>query len=105
MICFGWSVCEGTVYSEEFSSKERGHGHGCGHAHSHHCSESRSSGSGRACTNCSTNHPHRKCKTFGKECYHCDKQGHFSQFCHSKSQCEFHQKSKPEQQKFLQRFP
>ena len=33
------------------------------------------------CNNCGTNHPPRKCKAFGKECYHCHKKGHFS---HSK---------------------
>ena len=28
----------------------------------------------------------KKCKAYGKECFHCHKKGHFSQFCRSK-QC------------------
>ena len=31
-------------------------------------------------------HPPKRCKAFGKECYHCHKKGHFSQYCRSK-QC------------------
>ena len=30
--------------------------------------------------------PTKKCKAYGKECFHCHKKGHFSQYCHSK-QC------------------
>ena len=41
---------------------------------------------GANCSNCGSSHAPRKCKAYGKECYHCHKQGHFSQFCHSK-QC------------------
>ena len=94
-------VCEGTVHSEEISkqyldsiktvkqvdaiyqcskSKHKGRGHG-GHR-SHSRSQSRKPG-GR-CSNCGSSHPHRKCKAYGKECFHCLKKGHFSQFCHSK---------------------
>ena len=99
-------VCEGTVHSEEISkqylesvktvkqvdaihqqcnnnrsrSKRKGHG---GHR-SHSRSQSRKPGGN--CSNCGTNHPPRKCKAYGKECFHCHKKGHFSQLCHSK-QC------------------
>ena len=37
-----------------------------------------------SCNNCGSNHAPRKCTAYGKECYHCHNQGHFSQFCHSK---------------------
>ena len=36
------------------------------------------------CSNCSSSHPPKKCKAYGKECFHCHKKGHFIQFCHSK---------------------
>ena len=36
------------------------------------------------CSNCGSNHAPRKCKAYRKECFHCHKQGHFSQICHSK---------------------
>ena len=98
-------VCEGTVHSEEISkqylesvktvkqvdaihqhnhkrSRSNGKGHG-GHR-SHSRSQSRKSGGN--CSNCGTNHPPRKCKAYGKECFHCHKKGHFSQLCCSK-QC------------------
>ena len=97
-------VCEGTVHSEEISkqylesvkmvkqvdaihqqcnnnrsrSKRKGHG---GHR-SHSRSQSRKPGGN--CSNCGTNHPPRKCKAYGKECFHCHKKGHFSQLCRSK---------------------
>ena len=95
-------VCEGTVHSEETSkeylesvktvkqvdaihhqcnnnrSKSKGRGHG-GHR-SHSRSQSRKPGS---CSNCGSSHPPRKCKAYGKECFHCHKKGHFSQLCHS----------------------
>ena len=96
-------VCEGTVHSEEISkqylesvktvkqvdaihrnnnrSKSKGKGH-VGHR-SHSQSLSRKPGS---CSNCGSNHPPRKCKAYGKECFHCHKKGHFSQLCHFK-QC------------------
>ena len=97
-------VCEGTVHSEEISkqylelvktvkqvdaihqcskSKHKGRGHG-GHR-SHSRSQSRRPGGG--CSNCGSSHPPKKCKARDKECFHCHKKGHFSQFCHSK-QCE-----------------
>ena len=41
---------------------------------------------GGNCSNCGTNHPPRKCKAYGKDCFHCHKKGHFSQLCRSK-QC------------------
>ena len=93
-------VCEGTVHSEEISkkylesvktvkqvdaihqcskSKHKGRGHG-GHR-SHSMSQSRKPG---GCSNCGLSHPTKKCKAYGKECFHCHKKGHFSQFCHSK---------------------
>ena len=98
-------VCEGTVHSEEISkqylesvkmvkqvdaihqhnhkrSRSNGKGHG-GHR-SHSRSQSRKPGGN--CSNCGTNHPSRKCKAYGKECFHCHKKGHFSQLCCSK-QC------------------
>ena len=97
-------VCEGTVHSEEISkqylesvkkvkqvdaihqqnnskSKHKGRGHG-GHR-SHSKSQSRKPG---GCSNCGSSHPPKKGKAYGKQCFHCHKKGHFSQFCHSK-QC------------------
>ena len=95
-------ICEGTVYSEEISkqylelvktakqvhaihqgskSKHKGRGHG-GHR-SHSRSQSWKPG---GCSNCDHSHPPKKCKAYGKECFHCHKKGHFSQFCCSK-QC------------------
>ena len=38
------------------------------------------------CSNCGSSHPPKKCKAYGKNCFHCHKKGHFSHFCHSK-QC------------------
>ena len=96
-------VCEGTVHSEEISkqylesvkmikqvdaihqpnnkrSRSNGKGHG-GHR-SHSQSQSRKPGGN--CSNCGTNHPPRKCKAYGKECFHCHKKGHFSRLCCSK---------------------
>ena len=85
-------VCEGTVHSEEISkqylesvkmvkqvdaihhqhnnnrSKSKGRGRG-GHSRS----QSRKPGS---CSNCVSSHPPRKCKAYGKECFHCHKKGH-----------------------------
>ena len=95
-------VCEGTVHSEEMSkqylesvktvqqvdalhqrknskSKHKGRGHG-GHR-SHSRSQSRKPS---RCSNCGFSHPPKKYKVYGKECFHCHKRGHFSQFCHSK---------------------
>ena len=100
-------ICEGTVHSEEISkqylesvkmvkqvdaihhqcynnrskSKDRGRGHG-GHR-SHSRSQSRKPSS---CSNCGSSHPPRKCKAYGKKCFHCHKKGHFSQLCVSR-QC------------------
>ena len=62
-------------------SKQKGRGHG-GHR-SHSRSQSRKPG---GCSNCGSSHPPKKCKAYGKECFHCHKKGHFSQFCHLK-QC------------------
>ena len=102
-------ACEDTVNSEEISKKylesvktvkqvdaihhqqnnkknnNKHKGKGCGghRSQSQHRSQSHKPGS---CNNCGSNHAPRKCKAYGKECYHCHKQGHFSQFCHSK-QC------------------
>ena len=91
-------VCEGTVHSEEISkwylesvktvkqvdaihqcskSKHKGRGHGSHRSHSR--SQSRP-----GCSNCGSSHPPKKCKAYGKECFHCHKKGHFSQFCRSK---------------------
>ena len=90
-------VCEGTVHSEEIfkqylesvktvkqvdaihqcsKSKHKGRGH-----RSHSGSQSRKPG---RYSNCGSNHPPKKCKAYGKECFHCHKEGHFSQFCCSK---------------------
>ena len=96
-------VCEGTVHSEiskqylasvktvkqvdtihqrnNSKSKHRDRGYG-GHR-SHSRSQSRKPG---GCSTCGSSHPPKKCKAYGKECFHCHKKGHFSQFCHSK-QC------------------
>ena len=98
-------VCEGTVHSEEISKqylesvkmvkqvdaihqhnnkRSRSNGKGCGGHRSHSRSQSRKPGGN--CSNCGTNHPPRKCKAYGKGCFHCHKKGHFSQLCLSK-QC------------------
>ena len=95
-------VCEGTVHSEEISkqylesvktvkqvdaihqrnsSKPKHKGRGCGGHRSHSRSQSRKPG---RCSNCGSSHPLKKCKAYSKECFHCHKKGHFSQFCHSK---------------------
>ena len=100
-------VCEGTVHSEAISKqylesmktvkqvdainqhqrsaskgKGRGRGHG-GQSQSRHRSQSKGKPSGN-CSNCGLSHPSKRCKAFGKECYHCHKKGHFSQYCRSK---------------------
>ena len=96
-------VCEGTVHPEEISKqylesvkavkqvdaihqhnhkRSRSNGKGRGGHRSHSRSQSRKPGGN--CSNCGTNHPPRKCKAYGKECFHCHKKGHFSQLCHSK---------------------
>ena len=99
-------VCKGTVHSEEISkqylesvkmvkqvdtihqqhnkNRSRSIGRGRGGHRSHSQSQSRKPGGN--CSNCGTNHPPRKCKAYGKECFHCHKKGHFSQLCCSK-QC------------------
>ena len=97
-------VCEGTVHSEEISkqylesvktvkqvdaihqqnnskSKHNCRGHGDHRSHS----RSQSKKPGR-CSNCGSSHPPKKYEAYGKECIHCHKKGHFSQFCCSK-QC------------------
>ena len=61
-------------------SRSNGKGHGGHRSHS----RSQSTKPGGNCSNCGTNHPPRKCKAYGKECFHCHKKGHFSQLCHSK---------------------
>ena len=64
--------------------KHKGKGHGGHRSQSQHRSQLRKPSAN--CSNCGSNHAPRKCKAYGKECYHCHKQGDFSQFCHSK-QC------------------
>ena len=98
-------VCEGTAHSEEISKqylelvktvkqvdaihrknnrpKSNGRGRGGHRSHSHSRSQSRKRSS---CLNCGSNHPPQKCKTYGKECFHCHKKGHFSQL-HNSKQC------------------
>ena len=95
-------VCEGTVHSEEIfkqylesvktvkqvdvihqwnNSKSKDKGRGCGGHRSHSRSQSRKPG---GCSNCGSSHTPKKCKAYDKECCHCHKKGHFSQFCYSK---------------------
>ena len=98
-------VCEGTVHSEEISkqylesvkmvkqvdtihhqcnnnnNRSKSKGRGCGDHRSHSRSQSRKPGS---CSNCGSSHPPRKCKAYGKECFHCHKEGHFNQLCCSR---------------------
>ena len=95
-------VCEGTVHLEEISkqylesikmvkqvdaihhqcnnnnNRSKSKGRGCGGHRSHSRSQSRKPGS---CSNCGSSHPPRKCKAYGKECFHCHRKGHFSQLC------------------------
>ena len=101
-----WHVCVKGLYSEEISkqylesiktvkqvdainqhqksaSKGGGHGRGQGQSQSRHRSQSKGRPSGN-CSNCGLSHPPKRCKAFGKECYHCHKKGHFSQYCRSK---------------------
>ena len=66
------------------NNKHKGRGCGGHRNQSRHRSQSRKPSAN--CSNCGSNHISRKCKAYGKECYHCHKHGHFSQFCHSK-QC------------------
>ena len=65
------------------NSKPKHKGRGCAGHRNHSRSQSRKPGE---CSNCGSSHPPKKCKVYGKECFHCHKKGHFSQFCHSK-QC------------------
>ena len=89
-------VCERIVHSEEISkqylesiktvkqmdaihqhqqsnSKSRGHGRSHG-GHSQSWNRSQSKGRPRgSCTNYGSSHPPKRCKAFGKECYHCHK--------------------------------
>ena len=58
-------------------------GRGCGYSQSQHRSQSKGKPSGN-CSNCGSSHPPKRCKAFGKECYHCHKKGNFSQYCRSK---------------------
>ena len=98
-------VCESTVHSEEISkqylkfvktvkqvdaihhqrnnnnNRSKSKGRGCGGHRSHSRSQSRKPGS---CSNCGSSHLPRKCKTYGKDCLHCHKKGHFSQLCHAR---------------------
>ena len=60
-------------------SKSKGRGRG-GHR-SHSRSQSRKLSS---CSNCGSSHPPRKCKAYGKECFHCHKKGHFNQLCRAR---------------------
>ena len=48
---------------------------------SHNRSQSRKPG---GCSSCGSSHPPKKYKAYDKECFHCHKKGHFSQFCCSK---------------------
>ena len=121
MLCVA-RVCEGTVQSKEISkqylefiktvkqvdainqhqrsassSKGRGCGRGCGgqgQSQSQHRSQSKCRPSGN-CSNCGSSHPPKRCKALRKECYHCHKKGHFSQYCRSKQHGHF-----PSQTKF-----
>ena len=96
-------VCEGTVHLKEISkqylesvrtvkqvdvihhqrnnNRSKSKGRGCGGHRSHSRSQSRKPGS---CSNCGSYQPPRKCKAYGKECFHCHKKGHFSQLCCSR---------------------
>ena len=98
-------VWEDTVHSEEISKQylesvkmvkqvdaihhqcnnniSKSKGRGCGGHRPHSRSKSRKPGS---CSNCGSSHPPRKCKPYGKECFHCHKKGHFSQLYRSR-QC------------------
>ena len=66
------------------NSKLKHKGRGCGGHRSHSRSQSRRPGGG--CSNCGSSHSPKKYKAYGKECFHCHKEGDFSQYCHSK-QC------------------
>ncbi|XP_070392613.1 uncharacterized protein [Dermacentor albipictus] len=37
--------------------------------------------SNRKCSRCGTSHPPQQCPAFGKNCYNCDKLGHFAHVC------------------------
>ena len=37
------------------------------------------------CSNCGEQHPPRKCKAYGKECFKCKKMNHFTKCCNSKT--------------------
>ena len=40
----------------------------------------------KGCHNCGSKHQPKHCPAFGKECYHCKKENHFSNMCRSR-QC------------------
>ena len=88
-------VCEGTVYTEEISKQylesiktvkqvdainqcqtSASKGRGCGKSQSRHRSQSKGRPSVN-CLNCGSSHPPKRCKAFGKECYHCHKKAIF----------------------------
>ena len=49
------------------------------------------------CCNCGTNHPPKKCPAYGKNCYSCNKKGHFKPFCRSRQRSQSQGKWKPRQ--------
>ena len=63
------------------NSKSKHKGRGRGGQRRHSRSQSRRPG---GCLNCGSSHPPKKCKAYNKEHFHCQKKGHFSQYCHSK---------------------
>ena len=49
---------------------------------SKHRSQSKGKPKGNCC-NCATNYATKKCPSYGKTCYNCNKKGHFKQCCRS----------------------
>ena len=104
-------LAEGTMHSEELSKqyldtvkkdaqvdglnqgkgnqfRSQGHscGHGCGQRQSSTKHDTSGPKPGGPCGKCGSKHPLKWCPVFKKLCYHCNREGHFSKFCHTRAQ-------------------
>ena len=68
-----------SINQHQWGSNSKGRGHGNA-VEAIRQSWNRSQSKGRpkgSCTNCGSSHPPKRCKAFGKECYHCHKKAIF----------------------------